>query len=486
MFANLPSLPRGFGGTRHVVPWGPSPSSPRDARSDDRLSSPGEIQRALVQALDKTGVTADGVARQCIDKVAHVLFGIIPIFNFNTLLNSVSLLLRGNLASLRNLTPSSVLTTYHTQVLDDLRNFTLLTSICAAVCAAGNGVPVPESTDILIIHAFLEASRDMFAHFEDIDLEHPTAASLTTRIMQSTAFHCIGKTNMSLNLLGGAYRLALVMHLYDEESLKETPPQEAQILRNLFWVLFMVDKSAAVLNDAPVSIHELCLNRPITLRFDGGKGYHLLDSTRAPFLAPYEAQVHEGFYLTARLFGTGHDVLLDLTLLARMKSRSSGADELALPSSGIMSHYVDFCGILDTLPRWLRDPNSHVVPDDPDSTEVQRRTFWCQGANFLITLHCLRMVILRRAATLGLCRLLGLVDDESMIALRKTDIAHDMVSAATSAPFDALQVSGEPAVSNHGSRDCAAFGVPAVSRHGTNVSVCRLRNSARSASTCSR
>lgn len=345
----------------------------------------------------------------------------------------------------------SSLSPYHVQVLDDLRAFTVLTSICAAICAAGNGVHVPENSDIAVVQAFLKASRDMLVHFEDIDLEHPTSGSITIRLMQSTAFHCIGKTHMSLNVMGGAYRLALVMRLFDEKAIAATQisPQEIQIRRNLFWVMFMSDKSAAVLNDAPVFIHELCLNEPISLSLEGKEGYHLLDSSRAPCQSPYEAQVHQGFYLTASLFGAGHDVLLDLKLLSRMRSRTSGANaaELELPSSGIMSNYMNFCGILDTLPRWLRDPGSHVVPDDDSATEFQQRTFWTQRGNFLVTFHCLRMIILRRAAKMGLCRLIGLIDEPSMIALRKTDIAHDMVSAATSVPFESLQVNGEPLVS---------------------------------------
>jgi hypothetical protein len=378
-----------------------------------------------------------------------LLFGIIPIYHATSLSASISLLSQPSLVSLRVLGVMTPMTPYHTRILDDLRAFTLLTSFCAAICANANSSMLPGCDDSSIVRIFLRAARDMSLHYEDLDYEHPTSSSLIIKLMQSTAFHCLGKTHMSLCVMGDAYRLLLLMRLFDEQVVNKFPPAEAQALRNIYWSLHMIDKSASVLNDAPSMIHDLCLNQPTTVALEGPEGYNLLDSTCSPFSAPYEAQLHQGFYVTVRLFAEAGDIFLDLRILARMRVRCQGAADSVLdsPSASMMSAYMSFSGILDTLPRWLRDPNSHVVEGDEAATAFQRKAFWTQRANFLITFHCLRMVILRRAAKLNFCRMLGLIDDESVVALRKTDIAHDMVSAATSVPFEALKINGEHCVS---------------------------------------
>ena len=83
------------------------------------------------------------------------------------------------------------------------------------------------------------------------------------------------------------------------------------------------------------------------------------------------------------------------------------------------------------------------------STQCQRQNFRVQRANLLVTYHCLRMVLLQRFIDLGLASLLGLRDEGAMLALRKTEIAHDLINVITSVSFDSLRANGEACVSDY-------------------------------------
>ncbi|ROT38212.1 hypothetical protein SODALDRAFT_351325 [Sodiomyces alkalinus F11] len=441
---------------------------------DSRPLSPLEIQETLVAGVERFGASVEYIACRAVEGYIERLFGIVPIFHVGNLRASVSLLIHPfsssavespaattNSSSSQYGGPSSSAHS-HASPWEELRTFTLLTSLCASQCIMSSIVP-PGCDEAAISRCFLSASRAMLAHFEDRDISHPNSSSLIIRVFQSITFHCIGKTRMSMHLLNSAYSMTLAMRLYDESSLQGVDPIEAQIRRNCFWTLFASDKSASILNNMPSAIQELCLDRPITLAFEGPDEPNLLDGSSHPTTKPFERQLLAGFYMCNQMWAAGSDILIDMRILGRMYTKAfpGAADApmhphhpLDAPSSSVMRSYMAFCGMLDALPSWLRDPDSHTVadPDDMDgsvsaaATEYQRRGFWVQRANLLVTFHCLRLVILRRAAQLGLCHLLGFTNDESMLSLHRTEIASDMVAAATSVPFDALHTNSEPCV----------------------------------------
>lgn len=327
----------------------------------------------------------------------------------------------------------------------DMRAFTLLTAVCATASCRSRRI----STDLRMdatLAPFLSASRHMLACFEDWDISHADSSSLLIRTCHSAALHHLGQTRQSWYILGDALRLAIDMRLYDESSYQNLSPLETKLRKNNFISLSMSDKSASVLNNRPTIFYEICLNESVTTPTILEDEFSLLVPGDSRYDQPYEKQLHAGFYLSYRLWTMATDILLDMKTLSRLYKRS-GCD---VPTQdpvqmGIMHSYMDFCGILDTLPPWLRGPDCHTAGNEA-ATDYQRRTFWHQRANIVITFHCLRLILLRRAMEKGLCMLLGLTNNPDMLALRKIEIASDLAAAAASTPFEALHANGEPLV----------------------------------------
>ncbi|KAI9162770.1 transcriptional regulatory protein [Paramyrothecium foliicola] len=410
---------------------------------DQQSPSPLAIQKNLVASIDKIGYSVTDVAERCVQRTMQQLFPIVPIVHQPSLIASLPLLSQP--FALPHFLANGTLDHTNQSSFEDIRAFTLLTGLCAVVCAV-DGVTTSRD-DVSLAHTFLHASRSMLATYEHFDIENPSSSSMVIRVLQSSSFHSLGKTQVSLYVLSCAYHFALLMKVYDESSLEGVDPIEAKIRRNVFWCLFVADKSASILNNIPSAIQEISLERPITLRFSGSETVELLDSSAVLHAQPYESMLHDGFYLCNKLWSSSSDILLSLRILARMgaKSAESGSSSLEPASQSILDSYVDFCGFLDTLPSWLRDPESHHVGDEA-TDQFQRRSFWIQRANLLVTFHCLRLVILRKALEVGVPHLLGLTDDPATLGLRKIEISSDLVWAAGAVPFEALQSNGEACV----------------------------------------
>ncbi|CRK24339.1 hypothetical protein BN1708_013925 [Verticillium longisporum] len=415
--------------------------------SEERLPTPTEIQEALAKDLMTLGSSVDHAARKCIDVFMQYSYPLIPIVQPTNLIASIALLSRPLLPD--ETTPQSRHSSgLSMKSLEEFRAFTLLTALCASIYAGTNSSMICSLDNPDMPRCFLRASRGMFAHFEERDIEHPTSSSLVIRVLQSSAFHCLGKTHIALYVLSNAHHLALLMRLYDERSFDDMPQPEATIMRAVVWTLYVADKSASVLNHVPSTVQEVCLQEPLTLAYEREGDFGLLSPDMPLFTCSYESRLQAGFTLSNKLWKDGADIILDLKVLARMYSRSGVTTEvqpLDVPASGIMQAYLNFCAVLDSLPPWLRDPESHTT-NIPAATSFQKLAFWAQKANLVITFHCLRLTILRRAEAHGCCHLLGLINDEGMLALRKTEIASDLVAAATTVPFEALRANSEPCV----------------------------------------
>jgi hypothetical protein len=319
---------------------------------------------------------------------------------------------------------------------------------------------------------FLTASRDMLACFEDWDITHADSSSLAIRMAQSGAFHNLGQTRKSWHILGEALRLAMDMRLFDEASYFNLDPLEAKLRRNLFACIYMADKSASILNSRPMGFHEICLDDVTIDLVKLEDDFPLLDAEDERFTPPFERQLHEGIiYHTLRLWSVATDLHLYMKIFTRLRtSRLAGpgagaADGCVVSDTQIMHLYVTFSSILDTLPPWLRDPSSYddsttattTTPNttasltNPDTTSTglsfRRLLFWTQHANLFITFHCLRLILLRRASSMGCTALLGLTDNAEMLMLREVEIANELTGALGRIPDEALQAGGEPLVS---------------------------------------
>lgn len=328
----------------------------------------------------------------------------------------------------------------------EMRTFCLLTALCSITCCvvpdtawrAGNSLAWP----------LLQASRNMLACYQDIDIQAPESSSIVIRYYQANALHALGKTRASWHVMGGALRLAQEMRLFDEVTYQSKDAVEGQILRNIFWHLHSGDKSASILNNVPIALHQILLGSPITTEVYGQQQTRLIDASRNPDSPDFEQQLCEGFNICQRMWSTASDVLVDIQVFVHVHSRFN----LDVPASGltkaaITDSYMSFSRVLDDLPTWLRDPMSVNAPENR-SERSRRRAFWTQRANLVVTFHCLRLILLERCAEHGLSSLLGLSEDETMLAFRKTEIASDLLNAATSVPFEALQANGEPCVSS--------------------------------------
>ncbi|KAG7139017.1 hypothetical protein HYQ45_004063 [Verticillium longisporum] len=244
--------------------------------SEERLPTPTEIQEALAKDLMTLGSSVDHAARKCIDVFMQYSYPLIPIVQPTNLISSIALLSRPLLPD--ETTPQSRHSSgLSMKSLEEFRAFTLLTALCASIYAGTNS--------------------SMFAHFEERDIEHPTSSSLVIRVLQSSAFHCLGKTHIALYVLSNAHHLALLMRLYDERSFDDMPQPEATIMRAVVWTLYVADKSASVLNHVPSTVQEVCLQEPLTLAYEREGDFGLLSPDMPLFTCSYESRLQAGFTL---------------------------------------------------------------------------------------------------------------------------------------------------------------------------------------------
>lgn len=142
---------------------------------------------------------------------------------------------------------------------------------------------------------------------------------------------------------------------------------------------------------------------------------------------------------------------MDLECFVRLERRDTSVLSTLLESNQnhFLDPYLHFLGLLDHLPPFLHSPESveNFGNLNETVTEIQCRQFWIQRANLFVNYHCLRMLILNQFAQYGLTTMIGVQKTDTMIALPKTENAHDMNAFLTNAPIDSLLVNGEACVS---------------------------------------
>lgn len=443
----LPGLPPGY----DRIPRQPSAGRAFNADPSKRCR---EIYDDLLHyaEMSEPMCSLEVTMQKCIDLYMEWIFPISPLACEAHIRTGVATILRiaqnctdtldTNLSGIREDTSAS--TNFS---LSEMRTFSSLTALCSITCCvvpdnvwpAGNSLAWP----------LLQASRDILACYQDIDIQAPDSSSITVRYYQANALHALGKTRTSWHVMGEALRLAQEMRLFDEGVYQGVNAVEGQIRRNVFWHMHSGDKSASILNNVPITLHQILLSSTITTDFYGQQKTELIDAQRYSDAPDFEHQLYEGFHICQRMWSSASNVLVDIQVLIHVHSRFN----LDIPNSGltkaaITDSYMSFSRVIDDLPTWLRDPMS-VKSSDERSERSQRRAFWTQRANLMVTFHCLRLIILQKCAENGLLSLLGLSEDETMLAFRKTEIASDFLNVAMSVPFEALQANGEPCVSSH-------------------------------------
>ncbi|TDZ34375.1 hypothetical protein C8035_v009367 [Colletotrichum spinosum] len=251
--------------------------------------------------------------------------------------------------------------------------------------------------------------------------------------------------------MGEALRLVQEMRLYEEKSYETLEWPEAHLRRNVFWHLYIGDKSASILNKVPISLHQICLESPITTMFDESLACNLMCPAHELGSQAFENQLRAGFFLCFRLWYAASEMLIDLNFLSRLYDKDG---RLAAPApSADTSHlrntithsYLAFTSILHNCPDWIRNPSS-AADSSGTTARFQNLSFYIQKANLFVTFHTLRLVLLSRFADRGAADILGLTSDPATLSLRKVEIASDLLDSIKDIPFEALQANGEPCV----------------------------------------
>ncbi|KAJ5963614.1 transcriptional regulator family: Fungal Specific TF [Penicillium vulpinum] len=82
--------------------------------------------------------------------------------------------------------------------------------------------------------------------------------------------HAAGKPRLSWHIFGEATRLAQVMQMHEEDSLQGLSSLEVEFRRRASWIAYIGDKSAAILNNRPITIHKYSFNSGIIIGYPTG------------------------------------------------------------------------------------------------------------------------------------------------------------------------------------------------------------------------
>lgn len=329
-----------------------------------------------------------------------------------------------------------------------VRAVSLVCAVCAFVALAVPEQLLGTGKNLAGAAAFLKTSRDLLSLCHDQDIQHPEASSITIRYFNSLCLHAAGNARVSWYMLGEAVRLAQEMRLYDETSLAGLEPPEAQLRRAVYWQLCTGDRSAAILNNRPFSLHPLLLDTPMRLRPLDDDHLNLLDTSLPQNTSEHVQVLNQGFNLSSRLFEAASTVILDLQTLKDFSGRtSSGSTDLVRgQKAAIVNSLIAFRCVLDDIPDRIHRPWQMDAEQVPTVFQYQQGCYWVQHVNLKVTFHCLRMIILQTASDHGFTSLLGLSDDGRLLAMEQAEIARDVLMCIQNAPFLALKLNGESCV----------------------------------------
>lgn len=392
----------------------------------------------------------ENVIKHCFKLFFDYLFPLIPLVHESSLRDGLEFFVsRDDTRNFRGST-SSMRYGYESLKYPELWpdvTFTLITAVCAETAFLLPKDIFPEGETIADL--FLQASRSCLVTYLEADLEHPNANSVAIRYLHSNCMHAAGKPRFSWHIFGEATRLAQVLQMHDEESIQGLHPLEAEFRRRAFWITYIGDKSAAILNSRPITIHKFSFESGITMGYPTGIEDEIIvtpGSTSADDLTVRKSFL-TGFNANLRLWQTASDLLLEMRLLDSRKNVSMNTHHSLTADERLrLDHlYVLFVTSLDDLPPFLQDDqlvtNTH---SDREGMNSLLRVYTIQAANLYISLHCLKMVITQKFEEVNYFPM----GHNEILLLRKTEIARNMLRIMREAPFWALQVNGEPCVSH--------------------------------------
>ncbi|KAJ5737236.1 uncharacterized protein N7483_002361 [Penicillium malachiteum] len=397
---------------------------------------------ALVNSMTISG-SIENVINICIDLFAQYIFPNSPVAHQPTLRAAASLFREANHPNWMDMSPFSE----GNPALYKIKAFTLITALCAFVASI-----VPDSLlhqPRALSQPFLQSSKAMLRTYEEHDLEYPDSTSLTIRMWLSAASqNTTGKPGATWNYQGEAVMLAQRLRLYDELAVARDTVLESQLLRAIFWALYLSEMATAALENRPVMMHELLFDGELTLLEHGEHEEPLLEESKFN-QGHLQSRLAMGFQLKRRIWSSAADLVVDIKSLKRRQKQGRVAEaDARLEVANFMDAYLDFAGLLDSLPPWLRDPDSPVdlVCDDKEVVEYQKTCFWSQRSNITNVFYCTSLVILQKCIENNVPSIMGLDDNPLSWAARKLEIVQNFLQELQRVPFVCLKVQGEAGV----------------------------------------
>ncbi|KAL2820609.1 hypothetical protein BJX63DRAFT_279210 [Aspergillus granulosus] len=441
---------------RQMVAWGPRVSNRASesivsSRAADLNAKIEDIHQDLLNAVEAVDShwSLDETVRRCVNVFMEAIFGTRPIVSearirANCCLKPPRL---SDSLSVLGFSTQSITSSATPHDLEEIRSYTLVTALCAATAYLLSTKDDPNGAAVGPI--FLHASREMLHLYEHLDVECPDSSSLVIRMFQAGALHTNSKLRLSWHLFGAALRLGEQMQLQDPRSLQRLDPLEARLRVMAFRILRISARYHRILEYHPLSVCDPPWSS-LTYPDDGVETPLMMSPSPLGTRPEYESQLLVAFNLYEKMWIAASDILTDLDCLVRLDRSGTSVVSTLIEShqNHFLNPYSAFLGLLDDLPLFLHSPDS--VKDAMDSgatvSEIQWRQFWVQRVNLIVSYNCLRMLILNRFAQYGLTTMIGVQNTDTMIALRKTEIAHDMNVFVKDAPIDSLLVNGEACV----------------------------------------
>lgn len=391
------------------------------------------------------------IANGCVDYFVQYLFPNTPVAHEPTLRAAIGLVAPDGLALLTGPSP----TPSQEHQVAALRQFTLITALCAFVTSAVPALPVSAmSARAPLSTPFLGASRAMLRVYDAYDLEHPDSTSLTIRMWYSAAMqNTTGRVGASYQYHAEAAFLARRLRLHDEPSMLRYSALETKVLRATFWLLYLADKTSIAFESRPPVLHFGALDGDITLQDGGDEDTMMLDPDNSVNGNGLERRIFVGFHLKRRVWASAADLLLDIKSFLHREVHGGNQSEEERDAALLVltEQYLLFEGLADQLPDWLRNPDalpvtSDGVLQDEAVAAYQRSCFWAQRSNILTVFHCMRLVILQRCIDGNITSVVGLHGQVMSHAMRKIEIARDFLHEMQIVPFQCFKAQGETAV----------------------------------------
>lgn len=428
--------------------------------SDDPSTLP--LWDQLVDEIAALGLDPHNTLNRCIDLFFEYLYPLTPLLHEPSFRNNLQHFIPGQHHIHQRHYSTSIVPT------NPNATFALISAVCAEAAFLLPKDIFPDGEKVADI--LLQASRNSLDSYREADLEQPTASSITIRYFHSNCIHAAGRPKYSWHIFGEATRLAQAMRLHDESTYQHLDPIEAELRRRVFWIVYMGDKSAAILNDQPITMHKYSFESGITAAYPTGLDdddcYRntISSPTTSPVaneVLPQGASIMVGFNANIRLWQVASDLLLAVRVIREQRrngneltAAGAGADGTPQTTFSLTPAeryaldplYVAFITCLDELPGFLQ-PGVFTIPNAADESSGAARKstqFLVQCANLQISQHCLRMVMTQRFEELSY-----LTSGSQQADLQKTEIVREMLQFIRRVPFWALQVNGEPYVSGH-------------------------------------